>query len=100
MATQKTTTTNSGLSSVQARTLRALKGTSKSKTLTRKQLAAKTGKKKGWARLLGAASKGKPAKGTMEGNGLVASVREGRTFSYFITPAGTKALAEHEKAQS
>lgn len=62
--------------------------------LTRTELAEQTGINKGWAKLLGAPTKG----GTngMEGAGLVKSHKhEGeRSMRYTITAAGKKALAK------
>ena len=54
----------------------------------------KTEIQKGWPKLLGAPTKGKPAADSLEGMGLVQSTKyEGqRSLSYKITPAGKKAI--------
>lgn len=82
-----------GLNGSQIKVLKALKG---GKELTRAELTEKTGIAKGWAKLLGAATKdGDWAENSMEGMGLVKSgeAQEGkRGLAYTITAKGTKAL--------
>jgi chromosome segregation and condensation protein ScpB len=84
----------SGLSDSKVRVLGLLAKTPRG--LTRAQLAEKTGIQKGWAKLLGAPSKGKPVKGTLEGDGYVESREpqedEGRSMVYNITHKGKQAL--------
>lgn len=62
--------------------------------LTRKAMIEKTGIQKGWAKLLGAPTKGNP--GGLEGKGLVKSSRtEGDAkITYVITAAGRKAISK------
>ena len=73
--------------------LQAMKGTAANgKTVTRAQLAEKTGINKGWSKLLGNPTKG--GDHGMEAAGLVKSQKhEGeRGLVYFITEKGRKAL--------
>jgi hypothetical protein len=67
--------------------------------LTRTQLAAKTGVKRGWSKLLGAPTKEGGSSRGLEGRGLVrGSVAEGvRGLVYTITAAGRKELAKSGK---
>lgn len=64
--------------------------------LTRAQLAEKTEITKGWAKYLGAATKGDPEAGTLEGDGLVKSqdIEGTRGMVYTITAAGRKAVGK------
>ena len=67
--------------------------------LNRAQLAAKTGVKRGWSKLLGAPTKEGGANTGLEGRGLVRSaVTEGtRGLVYTITTAGRKEMAKAER---
>ena len=62
--------------------------------MTRSEMAEKTGIAKGWAKLLGAVTKGDAEAGTLEGDGLVRSEKvEGEAgLRYTITAAGRKLL--------
>lgn len=65
--------------------------------LTRAELAERTGINKGWAKMLGAVTKGDAASGTLEGDGYVRSepAAEGeRGIRYYITAKGKKALGK------
>lgn len=76
---------------------------------TRATMTAETGIQKGWAKLLGAATKGAPTADTLEGMGLVKSEKleaqgEGDEKTpgglyYTITKAGHKELADARKAK-
>jgi hypothetical protein len=63
---------------------------------TRNELSETTGIKKGWAKLLGAPSKGNP--GGLEGEGLVQSEKDEsrRGLVYIITPEGRAWLKENK----
>ncbi len=89
------------LTEVEARTLTALDKAGQ-KGLTRGELATKTDIKKGWARILGAASKedgGGNWDKSLEGRGLVKQAvnEESRAMTITITALGKKALAKHGK---
>jgi DNA-binding MarR family transcriptional regulator len=81
------------LSGSKVRVLEAL-AAAEPEGLTRTELAEQTGINKGWAKLLGAPTKGET--NGMEGAGLVKSHKhEGeRSLRYTITAAGKKALAK------
>lgn len=67
--------------------------------LTRKELSTKTGIKKGFSKMLGAATKSDSENTGMEGDGLVKSqnVEGRRGLVYTITAAGRKALEKASK---
>jgi DNA-binding MarR family transcriptional regulator len=67
------------------------------KGLTRSELSEKTEINKGWAKLLGAPTKG--AEGGLEGAGFVSSEKdeEKKGFVYKVTSKGLKALEAHNK---
>lgn len=84
-----------GLTGNEAKILAALKGTSKdNKMLDRNQLIAKTGINGGWAKTLGAVTKGEADSTSLEGRGLVCSYKttDVRTLQYYITAKGLKVL--------
>jgi hypothetical protein len=84
-----------GLSGNQRKVLQALAKTTADKTLTRGELAEKTGIERGWSKLLGSPTKDAKDHG-MEAEGLVKSQKvEGeRGLGYFITAKGKAALAK------
>lgn len=73
---------------------KALSALKKGKELTRKEMAEKTGMKKGWSKMLGATTKGPCASTSLEGREFIQSKRyeSSRVLHYTITDKGKKAL--------
>lgn len=86
----------SGLSESKLKVLRELNRAG-DRGMTRTDLGDRTGIKKGWAKLMGAVTKGTPAEGTLEGDGYVRSqpADEGeRGIRYYITKKGKSILGK------